>query len=212
MGDIFTTLETRWLLYFPLRNTIYPLFKGIYKCKEALCTLLLMKILTLKIVKYSENLNPKNLDKTQTSCYQFFCAFFDAFYYQQVSLPITIKRINYCSVLCMLKVFQVVHVTGTSRVSFRFTHKSSKRNFTRLKFIKNIRIIPGYFKAHDKFNQIQFLSQWLSEDKNKFHLKWIKKNESKVLCGFFCPWWRMKKGTFLGETDTVGVSICYLKI
>ena len=168
MGDIFTTLETRWLLYFPFPNTFYPLFKGIYKRKEALCTLLLMKIL--------------------------------------------IKRINYCNVLCMLKIFQVVLVTGTSRVSFRFTHKSSKRNFTRLKFIKNIRIIPGYFKAHDKFNQIQFLSQWLSEDKNKFHLKWIKKNESKVLCGFFCPWWRMKKGTFLGETDTVGVSICYLKI
>ena len=44
----------------------------------------------------------------------------------------------------MLKIFQVVHVTGTSRVSFRFTHKSSKRNFTRLNFIKNIRIIPGF--------------------------------------------------------------------
>ena len=71
----------------------------------------------------------------------------------------------------MLKIFQVVHVSGTSRVCFRFTHKYSKKNFTRLKFIKNIRIIPGYLKAHDKFNRIQFLSQWLSEDKNKFHLK-----------------------------------------
>ena len=96
----------------------------------------------------------------------------------------------------MLKIFQVVHVSGTSRVSFRFTHKYSKRNFTRLKFIKNIRIIPGYFKAHDKFNQIQFLSQWLSEDKNKFQLKWIKKNESKVLCGFFCPWWKNEERYF----------------
>ena len=162
MGDIFTTLETRWLLYFPFPHTFYPLFKEIYKRKEALCTLLLMKILTLKIVKYSENLNPKNLDKTQTSCYQFFCAFFDAFCYQKVSLPVTIKRVNYCNLLCMLKIFQVVHVSGTSRGSFRFTHKSSKRNFTRLKFIKNIRIIPGHFKAHDKFNQIQFLSQWLT--------------------------------------------------
>ena len=29
---------------------------------------------------------------------------------------------------------------------------------------------------------------------------------------FFAPDERMKKGIFLGETDTVGVSICYLKI
>ena len=71
----------------------------------------------------------------------------------------------------MLKILQVVHMSGASRVSFRFTHKSSKKNFTRLKFIENILIIPGHFKALDKFNQIQFLSQRLSEDKNNFHLK-----------------------------------------
>ena len=27
----------------------------------------------------------------------------------------------------------------------------------RLNFITNVGIIPGYFKAHDKFNQIQLL-------------------------------------------------------
>ena len=30
--------------------------------------------------------------------------------------------------------------------------------------------------------------------------------------GFFVPDERMKKGTFLGQAGTVGVSICYLKI
>ena len=83
MGDIiFTTLETRYPLYFPLPNTFYPLFKGIYKRKEALCILLLMKTLTLKIAKYLENLNPKNLNETKTSCYQFIVHFFDAFHHQ----------------------------------------------------------------------------------------------------------------------------------
>ena len=72
-------LRNKIIVIFSTSNTFYPLFKGIYKRKEALCTLLLMKILTLKIVKYSENLNPKNLDKTQTSCYQFFCAFLKHF-------------------------------------------------------------------------------------------------------------------------------------
>ena len=58
----------------------------------------------------------------------------------------------------MWKKFQVVHVSGTSSVSFPDTHKSLKWNFMRLKFINKIRIIPGYLKAHDIFSQIQFLS------------------------------------------------------
>ena len=57
----------------------------------------------------------------------------------------------------MSKIFQVVHVSGASRVSFRFIYKSSKKIFMRLNFITNVGIIPGYFKAHDKFNQIQLL-------------------------------------------------------
>ena len=48
-----------------------------------------------------------------------------------------------------------------------------------------------------QINQMQFLSQWLSEDRNKFHIKWIKKkNESNVLCGFFCPWWKNEERYF----------------
>ena len=185
----------------------------------------------------------------------------------------------------MLKIFQVVHVTGTSRVSFRFTHKSSKRNFTRLKFIKNIHIIPGYFKVHDKLIRCKAhdklirckahdkLIRLKAHDKLirlKAHDKLIrcKANDKLIRCkahdklisrkahdklirckahdklircsfcrndypkieissilnelkkkmkatfyvDFFVPDERMKKGTFLGQTDTMGISIYYLKI
>ena len=66
------SLRNKIIVIFSTSNTFYPLFKGIYKRKEALCTLLLIKILTLKIVKYSKNLNSKNLNETKTSCYQLF--------------------------------------------------------------------------------------------------------------------------------------------
>ena len=68
-------LRNKIIVIFSTSNTFYPLFKGIYKRKEALCTLLLIKILTLKIVKYSKNLNSKNLNENKTSCYQFFVSF-----------------------------------------------------------------------------------------------------------------------------------------
>ena len=66
------SLRNKIIVIFSTSNTFYPLFKGIYKRKEALCTLLLIKILTLKIVKYSKNLNSKNPNETKTSCYQLF--------------------------------------------------------------------------------------------------------------------------------------------
>ena len=176
----------------------------------------------------------------------------------------------------MLKIFQVVHVSGTSRVSFHFTHKSSKRNFTRLKFIKNIHIIPGYFKVHDKLIRCKAhdklirckahdklisrkahdklirckahdkLIRCKAHDKlisRKAHDKLIrckahdklircsfcrndypkieissilnelkKKMKATFYVDFFVPDERMKKGTFLGQTDTMGISIYYLKI
>ena len=115
----------------------------------------------------------------------------------------------------MLKIFQVVHVSGTSRVSFHFTHKSSKRNFTRLKFIKNIHIIPGYFKVHDKLIRCKahdklirckahdklIRCSFCRNDYPKIEISSIlnelkKKNESNVLCGFFCPWWKNEERYF----------------
>ena len=87
----------------------------------------------------------------------------------------------------------------------------SKRNFTRLKFIK-IGSIPGCFKVYDKFSQMQFLSQLKSEDKNKFHFKWNKKMKARFYVDFFVLDRRIKKGTFFGKMDIVGISICYLKI
>ena len=69
-------LRNKIIIIFSTSNTFYPLFKGIYKRNEALCTLLLMKTLTLKIVKYLENLNPRNLNEAKTSCYRFLAHFF----------------------------------------------------------------------------------------------------------------------------------------
>ena len=36
--------------------------------------------------------------------------------------------------------------------------------------------------------------------------------KARFYVDFFVPDEKMKKGTFLGQTDAVGVSICYLKI
>ena len=60
-----------------------------------------MKIVTFKIAKKSENFNPKNLDETQTSCYQLFVRFLiyfiiHTFHYQQLLNVLTVVMFYVC--------------------------------------------------------------------------------------------------------------------
>ena len=68
-------------------------------------------------------------------------------------------------------------------------------------------------KAHDKLIRCSFCRN----DYPKIEISSIlnelkKKMKATFYVDFFVPDERMKKGTFLGQTDTVIVSICYLKI
>ena len=68
-------------------------------------------------------------------------------------------------------------------------------------------------KAHDKLIRCSFCRN----DYPKIEISSIlnelkKKMKATFYVDFFVPDERMKKGTFLGQTDTMGISIYYLKI